>query len=116
MGGKKDDEKDLRKEVEMTEHTDSIEKVCQQYQTCAEKGLTDSAVEDVSLNQRYFHGLNAQRAILYEPYSGTDRLGNQYVGNDSLLMSLKLYISLEKIDRNRPKISLFSNSFEISAH
>jgi len=46
MGGKKDDEKDLRKEVEMTEHTDSIEKVCQQYQTCAEKGLTDSAVED----------------------------------------------------------------------
>ena len=48
MGGKKDEEKDLRKEVEMTEHTDSIEKVCQQYQTCGEKGLTDSAVEDVS--------------------------------------------------------------------
>jgi len=46
MGGKKDEEKDLRKEVEMTEHTDSIEKVCQQYQTCGEKGLTDSAVED----------------------------------------------------------------------
>jgi len=46
MGGKKDDDKDLRKEVEMTEHTDSIEKVCQQYQTCGEKGLTDSAVED----------------------------------------------------------------------
>ena len=49
MGGKKDEDKDLRKEVEMTEHTDSIEKVCQQYQTCGEKGLTDSAVEDVSL-------------------------------------------------------------------
>ena len=48
MGGKKDEDKDLRKEVEMTEHTDSIEKVCQQYQTCGEKGLTDSAVEDVS--------------------------------------------------------------------
>jgi len=46
MGGKKDEDKDLRKEVEMTEHTDSIEKVCQQYQTCGEKGLTDSAVED----------------------------------------------------------------------
>ena len=46
--GKKDEEKDLRKEVEMTEHADSIEKVCQQYQTDPEKGLTDSAVEDVS--------------------------------------------------------------------
>ena len=44
----KAEDKDLRKEVEMTEHTDSIEKVCQQYQTCGEKGLTDSAVEDVS--------------------------------------------------------------------
>lgn len=30
----------------MTEHTDSIEKICQQYKTDAEKGLTDSAVED----------------------------------------------------------------------
>ena len=46
--GKKDEEKDLRKEVEMTEHTYSIEKVFQQYQTDPEKGLTDSAVEDVS--------------------------------------------------------------------
>ena len=54
MGGKKDEDKDLRKEVEMTEHTDSIEKVCQQYQTCGEKGLTDSAVEDVSLEWSIF--------------------------------------------------------------
>ena len=54
MGGKKDEDKDLRKEVEMTEHTDSIEKVCQQYQTCGEKGLTDSAVEDVSLGWYIF--------------------------------------------------------------
>jgi len=46
MGGKKAEDKDLRKEVEMTEHTDSIEKICQQYKTDAEKGLTDSAVED----------------------------------------------------------------------
>ena len=63
--GKKDEEKDLRKEVEMTEHTDSIEKVCQQYQTDGEKGLTDSAVEDVSYFTRISYHFSEKRTRLY---------------------------------------------------
>jgi len=42
----KAEDADLRKEVEMTEHTDSIDKVCAQYQTSVDRGLTDSAVEE----------------------------------------------------------------------
>ena len=106
MGGKKDEDKDLRKEVEMTEHTDSIEKVCQQYQTCGEKGLTDSAVEDVS-------------PAIFSDQGSTGRLGRisvrrsfpDYSNGHTVIMRLKLYTSLEIIDRNRPKIILFSNSF-----
>ena len=43
----KADDADLRKEVEMTEHTDSVEKVCQQYKTNVEHGLTESDAEEV---------------------------------------------------------------------
>jgi len=42
----KAEDADLRKEVEMTEHSDSIDKVCAQYQTSVDRGLTDSAVEE----------------------------------------------------------------------
>jgi len=42
----KPEDADLRKEVEMTEHTDSIEKVCQQYKTSVERGLTESDAEE----------------------------------------------------------------------
>jgi sodium/potassium-transporting ATPase subunit alpha len=45
MGEEKED-KDLRKEVEMTEHTDSIETVCNQYSTDPDKGLTSRAAEE----------------------------------------------------------------------
>ena len=45
--GKKPDE-DLRKEVELTEHQDSVQKVCAQYETSPDRGLTDSAAADVS--------------------------------------------------------------------
>ena len=110
--GKKDDDKDLRKEVEMTEHTDSIEKVCQQYQTCAEKGLTDSAVEDVSLEKIIF-----SREI---PTQGsTSRLGPAGFGPGILanVMSLKLCtLPLRKTTKTVSNCLLFSNSFEISAH
>jgi sodium/potassium-transporting ATPase subunit alpha len=44
MVEKKDDE--LRKEVELTEHQDSIEKVCQQYNTHPERGMTEAAAEE----------------------------------------------------------------------
>lgn len=99
MGGKKDEDKDLRKEVEMTEHTDSIEKVCQQYQTCGEKGLTDSAVEDVSLEWSIFSSETPTKW-------STSRLGPAGLGPGILanVMSLRLYTSLEKIDKNRPKL------------
>ena len=46
--GKKPDE-DLRKEVELTEHQDNIQKVCAQYETSADRGLTDSQAADVSI-------------------------------------------------------------------
>ena len=46
----KADDADLRKEVEMTEHTDSVEKVCQQYKTNVEHGLTESDAEEVIFN------------------------------------------------------------------
>jgi len=41
--GKKDDDKkgDLTKEVEMTEHQDSIEKLCESYSTDPDNGITD---------------------------------------------------------------------------
>ena len=48
MGEEKDD-KDLRKEVEMTEHSDSIATVCNQYNTDPDKGLTSAAAEEVSI-------------------------------------------------------------------
>ena len=41
--GKKDEAKqDLTKEVEMTEHTDSIEKVCESYGVKPSEGLSDA--------------------------------------------------------------------------
>ena len=43
----KQEDADLRKEVEMTEHTDSVEKVCDQYKTSVEHGLTESDAEEV---------------------------------------------------------------------
>ena len=46
--GKEKEDADLRKEVELTEHQDSIEAVCRQYETDADKGLTDAVVEEVS--------------------------------------------------------------------
>ena len=46
--GKKPDE-DLRKEVELTEHQDNVQKVCAQYETSADRGLTDSQAADVSI-------------------------------------------------------------------
>ena len=56
--GKKPDE-DLRKEVELTEHQDNIQKVCAQYETSADRGLTDSQAADVSIkieiNHRYLN-------------------------------------------------------------
>jgi len=44
--GKDKDDADLRKEVELTEHQDSIEAVCRQYETDAEKGLTTAVAEE----------------------------------------------------------------------
>ena len=46
--GKKPDE-DLRKEVELTEHQDNIQKVCAQYETSADRGLSDGQAADVSI-------------------------------------------------------------------
>ena len=46
--GKKPDE-DLRKEVELTEHQDNVQKVCEQYETSADRGLTDSVAAEVSI-------------------------------------------------------------------
>jgi hypothetical protein len=37
-------DKDLRKEVEMTEHHATIEEICRQYDTDSDKGLTDAEV------------------------------------------------------------------------
>ena len=45
--GKKEDDSDLRKEVEMTEHKDSIEKVAEQFELDLEKGLTEEQVLEV---------------------------------------------------------------------
>ena len=47
--GKDKDDADLRKEVELTEHQDSIEQVCRQYETDADKGLSSAVAEEVSL-------------------------------------------------------------------
>ena len=47
--GKDKDDADLRKEVELTEHQDSIEAVCRQYETDADKGLSTSVAEEVIL-------------------------------------------------------------------
>ena len=41
------DKADLRKEVDMNEHTDSIEDVAKQYKVSLEKGLSDSEVQEV---------------------------------------------------------------------
>ena len=42
-----DDKKDLRKEVEMTEHSDSIDKVIAQYETHADNGLSEAVAAQV---------------------------------------------------------------------
>ena len=44
----KAEDADLRKEVEMTEHIDSVQKVCDQYKTNVERGLTESDAEEVT--------------------------------------------------------------------
>lgn len=49
MGKDKDNDADLRKEVELTEHQDSIEAVCRQYETDGDKGLSSAVAEEVSL-------------------------------------------------------------------
>ena len=46
--GKGKDDADLRKEVELTEHQDSIEAVCRQYETDGDKGLSSAVAEEVS--------------------------------------------------------------------
>ena len=50
--GKKEDDADLRKEVEMTEHKDPIEKVAEQFELNLEKGLTEEQVLEVSLRDK----------------------------------------------------------------
>ena len=50
--GKDKDDADLRKEVELTEHQDSIEAVCRQYETDADKGLSSAVAEEVSYVSR----------------------------------------------------------------
>ena len=50
--GKDKDDADLRKEVELTEHQDSIEGVCRQYETDADKGLSSAVAEEVSYVSR----------------------------------------------------------------
>jgi len=40
------DDADLRKEVELTEHQDSIEQVCRQYETDGDKGLSTAVAEE----------------------------------------------------------------------
>ena len=45
--GKKDDDKDLRKEVEMTEHHATTDEVARQYETDLANGLTDAEVKKV---------------------------------------------------------------------
>ena len=46
------DDAELRKEVELTEHQDSIEAVCRQYETDADKGLSTAVAEEVILCSR----------------------------------------------------------------
>lgn len=48
--GKKDEEaaRDLRKEVEMTEHHATIDEVCRQYETDVNKGISDAEVKKVN--------------------------------------------------------------------
>ena len=46
--GKDKDDADLRKEVELTEHQDTIEAVCRQYETDGDKGLSSAVAEEVS--------------------------------------------------------------------
>ena len=50
--GKGKDDADLRKEVELTEHQDSIEAVCRQYETDGDKGLSSAVAEEVSYVSR----------------------------------------------------------------
>ena len=50
--GKDKNDADLRKEVELTEHQDSIEAVCRQYETDADKGLSSAVAEEVSYVSR----------------------------------------------------------------
>ena len=50
--GKDKDDADLRKEVELTEHQDSIDQVCRQYETDADKGLSSAVAEEVSYVSR----------------------------------------------------------------
>ena len=47
MGKDKEQEADLRKEVEMTEHKDSIEKVAEQFDLDLAKGLSEEQVLEV---------------------------------------------------------------------
>ncbi len=55
MGKKGDDSKDLRKEVEMTEHQATIEEVARQYDVQLQSGLSDAEVKKVtpSLSLKY---------------------------------------------------------------
>jgi len=50
MGKNKEQDADLRKEVEMTEHKDSIDKVAEQFELDLVKGLTEEQVLEVIIN------------------------------------------------------------------
>ena len=47
------DKADLRKEVDMNEHTDSVEDVAKQYKVNLDKGLSDSEVQEVTSLQLF---------------------------------------------------------------
>ena len=53
MGKDKEQEADLRKEVEMTEHKDSIDKVADQFDLDLVKGLNEEQVLEVNFNPTF---------------------------------------------------------------
>ena len=66
MGKKGDDSKDLRKEVEMTEHQATIEEVARQYDVNLQSGLSDAEVKKVkrAFNIKITH----DRRLPFSPY------------------------------------------------
>ena len=60
------DDAELRKEVELTEHQDSIEAVCRQYETDPDKGLSSAVAEEVRFC--YFNMQYVAYRISYRVY------------------------------------------------